>query len=510
LQESEEKYRKILETMEEGYYEVDLAGNSLFLNEAMGRIYGYPPDEMRGMNNLSFVSTEEAKKVYAGFNKVYKTGIPSKALEHEIIRKDGSKRFVESSASLMRNESGDPIGFRGIVRDVTERKKVETALQESEEKYRKILETMEEGYYETDLRGSFTFFNEAECRMHQLTPEEMMNLNNRKFSTPETAKRIYKIYNKVYRTGVPVKIIDYDIIRKDGSVITLETSASLLKDSQGNPVGFYGISRDVTDRRQAEKELEKYRQNLEIMVQERTRELEEAQEELVKKERLAVLGQLTATVSHELRNPLGVIRSSNFYLQRKLDEDDPKINKHFKRIEEQVGICDSIVADLLEYTRGRYAETVRAELNPWLEPLLEELFEGEEITVEKSLTGSIPVPHDQEKIRRIIINVTENALQAVKTKQEMWKDEEEPYNPEIFVGTREEGGSVVIEIRDNGTGMDPETREHALEPLFTTRARGTGLGLANVDKIVKEHNGNLTLESEPGQGTRVIIFLPKK
>jgi signal transduction histidine kinase len=284
----------------------------------------------------------------------------------------------------------------------------------------------------------------------------------------------------------------------------------LLKDSEGNPIGFYGISRDVTERRRAEKELEEYRKNLEIMVRDRTRELEEAQQELVRKEKLAVLGQLTATVSHELRNPLGVIRSSNFYLQRKVDKADQKLEKHFKRIEEQVDICDSIVGELLEYTRGRHVETVRQELSQWLEPLLDQLFEKETIPLRRGLNGPLLVHHDQEKLRRVIINLTDNAFQAVRARQEMWKYEDDPYDPEIYIGTRGVEDGVVIEISDNGTGMDSQTLEHALEPLFTTRARGTGLGLANVDKIVKEHSGELNLESEPGRGTRVTVFLPDR
>jgi signal transduction histidine kinase len=115
-------------------------------------------------------------------------------------------------------------------------------------------------------------------------------------------------------------------------------------------------------RRQAEKELAKYRDHLEVLVKERTRDLEVAQEELIKREKLSVLGQLTATVSHEIRNPLGVIRSSAFYLQRKIGGAvDEKTAKHLNRIEEQVSLCDTIVGDLLEYTRGRSSEAIHGE-----------------------------------------------------------------------------------------------------------------------------------------------------
>jgi signal transduction histidine kinase len=173
------------------------------------------------------------------------------------------------------------------------------------------------------------------------------------------------------------------------------------------------------------------------LVEERTRELEIAQEELLRRERLAVLGQLTATVSHELRNPLGTIRSSNFYLQRKVKEQDSKIIKHLNRIDAQVGICDSIVNDLLEYTRGRHVDAVEAAINPWLDKLLDQILEFEKIKISKHLSRELPtVPYDQEKLRRVIINVVDNAIQAVKAKEQEGRNKVTAYHPEIQVATR--------------------------------------------------------------------------
>lgn len=263
LGESERKYRNILETMEEGYLEVDLAGNYMFVNEALCKIHGYSQEELIGMNNQEYSTPEEAKRIYKIYNEVYRTGVSTKIVDYKITRKDGSIRNMETSISLMNNEKGEPAGFSGITRDVTERKKAEDALRKSEEKYRTILETMEEGYYEVDLAGNFMFFNPAELRIHGIGHDDLMGLNNRDFSSAETAERVYKIFNEVYRTGVPTKVIDYEIITKDGSRKTLETSASLFRDDNGKPIGFRGISRDVTDKKKAEKALrdseEKYR-----------------------------------------------------------------------------------------------------------------------------------------------------------------------------------------------------------------------------------------------------------
>lgn len=268
---------------------------------------------------------------------------------------------------------------------------------------------------------------------------------------------------------------------------------------------------DITDRKRTEDELQRYREHLEDLVKERTHELEIAQEELLKQERLAVLGQLTATVSHELRNPLGTIRSSNFFLQRKVKEKDDKIIKHFRRIEEQIARYDTIVEELLEYTRGRHVDAVKAAINPWLGDLLDQLLEPENIKLSQNFSREpSEVFYDQEKMRRVIVNVIDNAIQSVNAKEQECSSQGIAYQPEIRVVTSSGDDGFLIEIEDNGIGMDRQTLERAFEPLYTTRARGTGLGLANVRKIIKEHGGTVTIESTPGQGTKVIIILPER
>ena len=302
---------------------------------------------------------------------------------------------------------------------------------------------------------------------------------------------------------------ELEVVRGDGLIVTLESSASLLKDATGQPKGFFGISRDITEKRKAEIELERYRLKLEQMVQDRTRALEEAQDELVKREKLAVLGQLTATVSHELRNPLGVIRFSNFYLQRNVKAQSDKMAKHFARIEEQVALCDRIVADLLEYTRGRPLSVQSELLQPWLGKLIDQIEETQSIVITRHLPDDLPpVPHDLEKMRRVFINLIENAVQAIEDRNAPNNGPPGKYEPRISVEVRRKNGQLEMKVSDNGVGMDKNTREKAFDPLFTTRARGTGIGLANVQRIINDHKGNVSLTSKPGQGSTVTITLP--
>jgi PAS domain S-box-containing protein len=267
LEESEQKYRTILESIEDGYYEVDLEGNLIFFNPALCKITGYSSEELQGMNNREYTEPETAKKMFEIFNRVYRTGEPSKINDYEVIKKDGSRAVVELSTALTRNAVGEALGFRGIARDVTERERIKRELKESEEKYRTILQSIEDGYCEVNIRGDFVFFNESMARILGYAPGELMGMNNRHYMTEETAKEVYRLTNEVYRTGIPTKSFDWEVIRKDGEKRYLETSVSILRDSKSNTIGFRGIARDVTERRITRKAIEesekKYRTILE-------------------------------------------------------------------------------------------------------------------------------------------------------------------------------------------------------------------------------------------------------
>jgi diguanylate cyclase (GGDEF)-like protein/PAS domain S-box-containing protein len=253
--QSEERYRAILDTMEDGYFEVDLAGNMLFSNEANNRLFGYGPGEQIGMNYREYTEPETAKNIFEIFNKVYRTGIPRKGFEWEVRDKKGNKVQVETSVSLMRDADNQPAGFRGILRDITQKKQMESALRQSEERYRTILNNMEEGYFEVDLAGNLLFCNEAHAHIYGFSQGEMNGLNFRDYLDPENAQRVYKIYNRVFQTGEPEKVFDFELIKKDGGRIFVSTSIYVIRDSKGQKIGFRGVIRDITRQKQVEETL---------------------------------------------------------------------------------------------------------------------------------------------------------------------------------------------------------------------------------------------------------------
>ena len=267
LRHAEERYRTILEEMHDGYYETDLAGNFTFFNDSICQILGYSKAEMMGMDYRMYTPKEDAEAVYRAYNTVYRTGEPLRAFPYPIVRKDGSAGFAETSVFLMRNEDGEPVGFRGIRCDITERKQAEEALRQSEERYRTVLEEMENSYFEVDLSGHYTFFNDSLCRTFRCSREELMGASYRVYMTQKDAKAVFKAFNQVYRTGKPNKGFTYELARKDGSTGFDELSAFPLRNQEGKIIGFRGIGHDITERKQAEEALrdseEKFRSIIE-------------------------------------------------------------------------------------------------------------------------------------------------------------------------------------------------------------------------------------------------------
>jgi diguanylate cyclase (GGDEF)-like protein/PAS domain S-box-containing protein len=254
LQRSEEKYRTMLEQMQDGYYEVDLKGNYTFANTAAANFIGVPKEQLIGTNFRAVTPPDGTDPVFQAYNQVLKTGIPNPAFAHQIV-KDGQIRYRESSIDLRKDERGKIIGFKSVVRDVTERKMLEAALSLSEEKYRSILEEMEDSYYEVDLSGNFKFVNKATARHTGYTMDELIQMSFRQVTYEEDINPVFTAFNNVYRSGEPNKGYAHRMVRKDGTVGYVEAAISVLKDKQGTIVGFRCVSRDVTERKQLEQKL---------------------------------------------------------------------------------------------------------------------------------------------------------------------------------------------------------------------------------------------------------------
>jgi signal transduction histidine kinase len=239
------------------------------------------------------------------------------------------------------------------------------------------------------------------------------------------------------------------------------------------------------------------------------KELKAAQEELVRKERLAVLGKLTAVVSHEIRNPLGTIRSSLFSVGELTRGKGLGVERALDRADRNVVRCDRIIEELLDYTRARHPDLEATFLDEWLNELLDELAIPENITVTRNLVSNVVVKLDRERFRRCILNVISNACQAmVETQKEGSAGEACGPKGLLTVASRLTGERVEVCVRDTGMGIAPDEVEKIFQPLYSTKGFGVGLGLPIVKQIMEQHHGGIEIESTPGGGTSVVLWLP--
>lgn len=262
--------------------------------------------------------------------------------------------------------------------------------------------------------------------------------------------------------------------------------------------------RDISQRKRLEAQA---KQELERRIAERTAELEAAQERLLRSERLATLGQLTATVSHELRNPLGTIRSSIYVIRRAASEAlSGSVGKAVERIERNITRCDNIIDELLDFTRIREPLMQPATLDNWISDVIEELDvpNGIEITRDLACAGEV-TSFDHDTLRRSVINVYENACHAIEQAREQNPDAER----KISIETRVGNGRVEIGISDTGAGIPDDVMPSIFEPLYSTKGFGVGLGLVVVKRIMDQHNGGVEISTEAGKGTRVLLWLPR-
>ncbi len=248
----EARYKDFVDNARDLFQCVDSEGKFIFVNQAWLTALGYAADEIDKITLWDIIHPDSKESYMAVFEQVL-TGKAFGDVEAIFCAKDGTSIMVEGNIGVKLDENGRFVRTQGIFRDVTNRKQAEEALRASERKYREILSTIEESYYEVDLAGNFIFCNDSFCKDSGYSQEELMQGSYMKlFKNPP---EVFQAYNRVYRTGLAEKAVDWPVITKDGREIIVEGSITLRRDEAGNPVGFRGIARDITERKLAEEKL---------------------------------------------------------------------------------------------------------------------------------------------------------------------------------------------------------------------------------------------------------------
>jgi two-component system cell cycle sensor histidine kinase/response regulator CckA len=486
LRESENKYRRILKSIEESYYEVDLAGNLTFFNDSTCRILGYSRDELIDMNNQDFMDQQNAGKIFETFNKVYTTGEPAKGSDWAITRKDGTKRYLEASVSLIRDAEGQPIGFRGIGRDVTERKQMEGELIQTKNFLQSILDSSIDGITTTDLHGTVTY----------TTPKVKDILGY------EQGERIGKTVSMIYANGKEDaraimkeltesgELRDHEmrLIRKDGELIDINLSSSLLRDESGEVIGTLGIYRDITEKKRLEAQFQAA-------------------------QRMEAMGTLAGGIAHNFNNLLMAIQGNASLMLLEKASEHPDYER-LKSIEQAVRSGAELTRQLIGFAMAGKYEVKPTDINELIERSSDMFGRTKrQITIHRKYQEGIwPVEVDQGQIEQALLNLYVNAWQAMPGGGELYLETENVTLDDKSVKPFDlkAGRYVKISVTDTGVGMDKTTQQRIFEPFFTTKemGRGTGLGLASVYGIITNHGGIITVESKRGEGATFIIYLP--
>ena len=403
--------------------------------------------------------------------------------------------------------------YQAYKKEIVDRLQAEEDLRESEEKYRTILHSVEDGYYEVDLEGTLTFFNDSMCKIIGYSKDELMGMNNRQYMDEKTAKESYKTFNAVYETG-KTKAFDWEAIRKDGRKRFLEMSVSLMRDSEGQPIGFRGIARDRTERRQTEEQAKLH------------------QELLFQDSKMVTLGKLASGVAHEINNPNNSIMLNAPILMEAWDNAMPILEKYYEENGDFIiggmkytemctnipklfsGILDGAkrinqtVEDLKNYVRKDTSDfTQTVDINAILKSaisLISNMIKKSTNHFSVEYGKGLPVlTGNSQRLGHVFINLIQNACQALPDTQRG-----------IFVSTScdEEMYNIVVIVRDEGVGIPSENLPHIMDPFFTSKIDpgGVGLGLWISSGIVEEHGGRMIFTSELGKGTKAEIILPVK
>jgi len=496
LRESEERYRTVFENVSDFLIIHGLDGSILETNIASVLRSGYSHDILKDMNIRDLIPEKYRDRFDGYLKRVMENGRDDGILR--VVTKEGKDRLIEYKNILIRHQDGTPRYIQGSARDITEQSRAQKALKESTEKYRNIIENIQEGYFEVDLAGSFTFFNHVICDNLGYTEEELAGMNYQEYMDEVNARKVFEKFHEVFRTGKSIKAFEWEQIRKNGSPMFVEASIMLIRNARGEPIGFQGIVRDITDRKAAEQE--QARQEMRLM----------------QAQKMEAIGTLASGIAHDFNNMLSGILGYSDLVKRSLPSDS-QMHAYCDQIISTGLRARELVHQILSFSRIDRAERKPVPVFPIMQEALKLLRVTIPTFIEiQSVIEPLPmkVNCDPTEIHQIIMNLCTNAYQAMEESGGV-------LDISLRSSTAEDGEAfrlpgvkpeshVVLAISDTGCGMDEETRKHIFDPFFSTKdkGKGTGLGLATVQRIVTALQGEIVVESMVNKGSSFTIFLP--
>jgi PAS domain S-box-containing protein len=476
----------ILDKLPSSIFVKDEDLNYVYSNDLHCELIGKSEDELLGKCDSDFYPAAEARQFLANDRRVIDEG-QTHITEEYATNSSGKATPVLTRKSRLKAPDGKTY-LIGTNTDLTEIKK-------REDQYKALTETVSVGIVQIQEDGEIVFRNSlfiAICggdTSGDNGKRVIEKLTERNPHFPDMACRFEAEIQGLGSEPRAVIVISSGWLRMGG-------------EKRSAIISVVDISA-MSELRRVNAEISRLNHELAQNV----KKLKEAQDELVKKGKMEQLGQLTATVAHELRNPLGAVRTSAYLLERKLKGQNLGVEAQFQRINNGINRCDNTITQLLDFSRTKNLNCQSANLDQWLAQVVQEAAQAlpPEVTITLSLgLEDRSVPFDPDRMQRAVTNLLANASEALTTQA----GKSQNVNHCIWVNTSRSASGIDITFKDNGPGMSAEVLSRIREPLFTTKSFGTGLGLPAVEQIVSQHGGKLEIQSVPGEGATFTICLP--
>jgi PAS domain S-box-containing protein len=488
-------FKKAIEGSSDAIGMADKHGNHFYQNKAFTDLLGYTAEELHvvGVAKRVYADQDVARDV---FETIMDGG--SWSGEVEDIAKDGHRLIVMLRADAIKDETGKIIGLLAINTDITERKKAEEALRESEELYTRLVNTIPEVVVRTGLDGKILFVNENAVQVSGFSRQELEHHKLFEFIPPEEHARAIQNMKKVMEEGSHY-INEYHLFTKDGRRIPYEITSDVFRGKDGTPSGFVHVCRNISQRKQAE--LEK----------------EHLQERLNQAQKMESVGRLAGGVAHDFNNMLSVILGHAEMAMGDTESDQP-LYAHLLEIRKAAERSADLTRQLLAFARKQTVSPRVIDMSKTVEGMLKMLQRliGEDIHLSwLPCVNSWPVKIDPSQVDQILANLCVNARDAITGVGKVTIELENIHIDEAFCARYpyfiSPGDYILLAVSDDGHGMDKKVQDRLFEPFFTTKdvGKGTGLGLATVYGIVKQNKGFINVYSEPGHGTTFRIYLPR-
>lgn len=486
LRSSEERFRAITISAMDSIILVDSSGSVIYWNPASEKTFGYSEKEVLGKKITEYIVLKNARKKHLS-----KQTLAEKHLEFMAIKKGGIQFPIELSVTSCKLHDANCMLV--VVRDISERKAMENALKQEKEMLENVAKSVDAGLALINKDYKILWANQLLKKADGQDIEQ----------TPcyKSFGKVDKVcpdcgVTKIFEKGLSVDRHDYRFMDK-GQETWVELIVTPVKDANGQVVAALELAVNITERKKLQNKLAEYSQRLEQLVQQRTEQLRRTQVELVKSERLAAIGELAGMIGHDLRNPLTGIKNSAYYLRKKghrISEEQEK--EMLDIIDKCVDYSNKIINDLLDYSRELRLNLSNCSPKVLVLECLEMVQVPENVKIINNLSPNQSLKADPDKIKRVFGNLIKNAIDAM------------PNGGQLTIDGKISGNKFAISFEDTGLGISADILPKLFSPLFTTKAKGMGFGLAICKRIVESHCGEITVKSIVGQGTTFTVYIP--